>query len=51
MKNIKSIRDKELKTAEAEMKRLKKKSDDSRETWQKREQVNLTEKIPSRSYN
>ncbi|XP_065220294.1 structural maintenance of chromosomes protein 2 [Planococcus citri] len=38
MKNIKSIRDKELKTAEAEMKRLKKKSDESRETWQKREQ-------------
>lgn len=39
MNNIQSLRDRELKSAEAEMKRLKKKSDDSRNAWQQREQV------------
>lgn len=39
MKNIKSLRDSELKAAENEMKKLKKKSDESRNIWQRREQV------------
>lgn len=39
MKNIQSVRDSQLKAAEIEMKRLKKKSDESRNLWQQREQV------------
>lgn len=39
MKNIKSLRETELKAAENEMNKLKKKSDESRNTWQQREQV------------
>ena len=42
MKNIKSLRETELKNAENEMNKWKKKSDQSREAWQKREQVCLT---------
>ncbi|XKL61203.1 hypothetical protein PGB90_008260 [Kerria lacca] len=38
MKNIQSVRDSQLKAAEIEMKRLKKKSDESRNLWQQREQ-------------
>lgn len=41
MKNIKSLRETELKNAENEMKRLKKKSDESRNLWQQREQVSF----------
>lgn len=38
MKDAKSIREKELKAAQSEMDRLKKKAEDSRSTWKKHEQ-------------
>ncbi|XP_075212071.1 structural maintenance of chromosomes 2 [Lycorma delicatula] len=38
VKNAKAIRDKELKTAEAEMNRIKKKAETSRKQWKEREQ-------------
>ncbi|XP_073977324.1 structural maintenance of chromosomes 2 isoform X3 [Rhodnius prolixus] len=37
MKNLKSVREKEIKEAEAELKRIKKKSDESRKNWKQRE--------------
>lgn len=45
MKNIQSLRESELKNAENEMKRLKKKSDESRNLWQQREQVSFLVQI------
>lgn len=39
VKNAKNVREKEIKTAEKEMQRLQKKSDESRTKWKEREQV------------